>query len=43
MERNDRLKLFANEIGDIKDTKLKTLATELIANADVPKAKIKKR
>ena len=34
MERNDRLKLFANEIGDIKDTKLKTLATELIANAD---------
>lgn len=34
MERDDKLKLFANEIGDIKNPKLRALATELIANAD---------
>ena len=34
ISREDRLKMFANEIGDIYDKDLKELATELIANAD---------
>ena len=34
ISREDRLKMFANEIGDICDKDLKELATELIANAD---------
>ena len=34
MNREDKLKMFANEIGDIKDNDLRTLATEIIANAD---------
>ena len=34
ISREDRLKMFANEIGDIYDKDLKELAIELIANAD---------
>ena len=34
ISREDKLKMFANEIGDIKDNDLRTLATEVIANAD---------
>lgn len=34
ISREDKLKMFINEIGDIKDADLKVLATELIANAD---------
>ena len=34
ISREDKLKMFINEIGDIKDADLKALATELIANAD---------
>lgn len=34
MEKELRLAMFANEIGDIKDKNIKQLAEELIANAD---------
>ena len=34
MIREDKIKMFANEIGDIQDTELRKLATEIIANAD---------
>lgn len=34
INREDKLKMFINEIGDINDADLKALATELIANAD---------
>ena len=34
IKREDKLKMFINEIGDINDADLKALATELIANAD---------
>jgi uncharacterized protein (DUF3820 family) len=34
ISREDKLKMFINEIGDIKDANLKAFATELIANAD---------
>jgi uncharacterized protein (DUF3820 family) len=34
INREDKIKMFINEIGDIKDTDLKAFATELIANAD---------
>lgn len=34
MNREDRLKIFANEISDIQDNDLKQLASEIIANAD---------
>ena len=34
ISREDKIKMFINEIGDIKDADLKAFATELIANAD---------
>ena len=34
ISRDDKIKMFINEIGDIKDANLKAFATELIANAD---------
>lgn len=34
MTREDKIKMFANEIGDIKNEGLRKVATELIANAD---------
>lgn len=34
ISRDDKIKMFINEIGDIKDADLKAFATELIANAD---------
>ena len=34
ISREDKIKMFINEIGDIKDANLKEFATELIANAD---------
>ena len=34
ISREDKIKMFIDEIGDIKDADLKTFATELIANAD---------
>lgn len=34
ISREDKIKMFINEIGDIKDVNLKEFATELIANAD---------
>ena len=34
INREDKLKLFTNEISDIKDEHLRAFATELIANAD---------
>jgi uncharacterized protein (DUF3820 family) len=34
ISREDKIKMFINEIGDIKDAHLKVFATELIANAD---------
>ena len=34
ISREDKIKMFINEIGDIKDANLKEFAAELIANAD---------
>ena len=34
ISREDRLKMFANEIGDIYDKDLKEMETEIIVNGD---------